>query len=378
MNKIDDIKNINYAKYLEDYSPSFVIEIYDNLKEYEYVIGNRITNPIKEAATSNTLYDIASLTKVFTSVLIYMAYEENKISLEDTIYNIDNNFINLKEVKIIDLLSHNQNILTNKYLGNINSKEDFYNTLYTAYVKDNIPTYVDAHYIILGILLEEIYNKSYDKLCQEKIFDVLGMKNTTFNPKKELCASNNYEHINGKIIDNIYPGLVHDPKARSAKKYGLNLGHASIFTTGKDLLKFLETFLNNRLLKKETINLMLNHKNTNEENYKLLNNLTSEKDINKAYSRAKEMNYDNLVSFTHNNMGVRYKNIIDEINDIPNKASDNSIVFSGYTGPAFTIDFDKKIIVLIMCNAIHNSKFNRHERKAKRVEIMNMIFDKLV
>ena len=158
------LEKINFEKYFDNHSPGYVIEIYNNGIEQEYVIGNSIIKPHVQKVTSDTLYDIASLTKVFTSVLIYMAKEENRIDLNSTVYSIDNNFVNLKNTKIIDLLSHNQNIWTDGYLGGINSKEDFYKKLYSAYVKENTPTYVDNHYIILGILLEEIYHMSYERL----------------------------------------------------------------------------------------------------------------------------------------------------------------------------------------------------------------------
>ena len=372
------INNINFDDYFEKHSPGYVIDIYNNGSRQEYVLGDRITNPNKEKATSETLYDIASLTKMFTGVLTYMAYEEGKIKLEDTIYSIDDNFINLKEVKIIDLLSHNQNIWTNGYLGSVNDKEEFYNILYSAYVKDNNPTYVDTHYIILAVVLEKIYNMSYEELCKTKIFNVLNMRNTTFNPDSNLCASNNFEHTSDKVIDDIYPGLIHDTKGRVAKRYGLNLGHASIFTTGKDMLTFLETFFNNKLLKKETIDFMLSHRNTNEDNYKKIVSLTNEKDVNKAYYELKKQDNSFSVPRTYNNMGTRYRNIIDSLNDVPNAASDNTISFSGYTCPMFSMDFDNKVIVLIMCNIIHNSKLNREERKALTVEIMNKIFDNIL
>lgn len=373
----NSIKNIEFNEYLEKHSPGYVIEIYNDNKRQEYIIGNKATKPILEQATSNTLYDIASLTKVFTSVLVYMAYEDGKLNLEDIVFNIDNNFTNLKNTKIRDLLSHNQNIWTNGYLGHATSKQDFFNILYSAYVKDSTPTYVDTHYIILGILLEKIYKMNYEDLCTNKIFRVLKMKDTTFNPKEESCASNNYEYNGNIVVNNIYPGLIHDTKGRLAKKYGLNLGHASIFTTGKDLLTFLETFFNHKLLKKETIELMLEHRNTNEENFRILKTITNEEDINRAYEMIKNNNFFPL-SRTYNNMGTRYRNIIDKINDVPNKASDNSISFSGYTGPMFTIDFDNKIIVIIMCNVIHNSRLDREERKAITFEIMNKIFNNLL
>lgn len=376
--KYDLLKKISIDEFFCKHSPGYVIEIYNNGKKQEYVIGNSLTNPEPKKVSKDTLYDIASLTKVFTSVLIYMASEEGKIDLNSTIFSVDKNFVNLKDIKIIDLLSHNQNIWTNGYLGDVHNKEDFYNILYSSYVNNKIPTYVDIHYIILGILLEKIYNMSYERLCQEKIFNTLNMKNTTFNPNPQNSASNNYEHTENKIIDDIYPGVIHDKKGRVAKQFGLNLGHASLFTTGRDLLLFLETFLNNKLLKRETISMMLEHRDINKENKEKLKILTGIENVNKAFNLLKEENKEYLLSKTYNNMGVRYRNIIDIHNDVPNQASDNTIVFSGYTGPMFAIDFDRKIIVIIMCNIIHNSKLDRDTRKAITVEIMNRIFDYIV
>ena len=370
--------NFDLSNYLNIHSSGYVIEILQNNITKEFVFGNKALIPNKEITTKDTLYDIASLTKVFTATLIYMAYEENLVNINDYVYNIDSNFKELKNVKIIDLLSHNQDIWTNGYLGDAKSKEEFYKILYSAYVKSNIPTYVDVHYMILSTILEKIYKKSFENICNEKIFKPLNMKNTTFNPNQNNCASNNYEQKGDKIVDYIHPGLIHDTKARVAKNFGINLGHASIFTTGKDLLIFLETFLNHSLLKEETIKLMLQHRETNKENFDKLKSIFNGNDINKMYEMLLNSNNYVILPRTYNNMGTRYRNIINKMNDIPNKASENSIAFSGYTGPMFTIDFDNKLIVIIMCNVIHNSRLNRYERKEKTIKIMNMIFDNLI
>ena len=126
---------------------------------------------------------------------------------------------------------------------------------------------------------------------------------------------------------------------------------------------------------------MLQHRNTNEDNFKALKEIVkNENDINKMYDIAIKDNSNlNLnLPLTYNNMGVRYRNNIDVLNDIPTKASNNSITFSGYTGPMFTIDFDNKVIVIIMCNVMHNTKLDRNTRKAKTLELMNIIFDNLI
>ena len=70
MNTNSLFKNINFENYFAKHSPGYVIEIFNKNERLEYVIGNKATNPKVEATSSDTLYDIASLTKTFTCVLV--------------------------------------------------------------------------------------------------------------------------------------------------------------------------------------------------------------------------------------------------------------------------------------------------------------------
>lgn len=371
--------NINLEKYFKTHSPGYVIEIYQNGQTKEVVLGNREIKPMVKECNEETLYDIASLTKTYTATLIYMAYEESLLDINEYVSTIDKRFCHLDKVTILDLLSHNQEIWTEGYLGSATSKEEFYQILFSSKVKSEIPTYVDTHYIILSTILEKIYSKSYDKILEEKIFTKLGLKNTTTNPYEENIASNNYETLNGKIIDYIKPGLIHDTKGRIAKELGITTGHASIFTTGYELLEFLKSFLDCTLLKEETIKLMLQHKDRNKENYNILKDLVSiNADVNIMAEEALEINSNLKLLRTYNNMGNRYRNKISLLNDIPLQCSDNSITFSGYTGPTYLIDFDKKIIIVVMCNVMHNTKLDRYQRKNITDSIVEEIYNELI
>lgn len=369
---------MNLEKYTKFHSPGYVIEIYNNGEEKEIVFGNREINPNIIECNSETLYDIASLTKVYTSTLVYMAYEEKKIDLYETIFSIDNRFSNLKDVRVIDLLSHNQEIWTDGYLGDAKSKEEFYKILFSAYVKNTFPTYVDTHYIILSTLLEKIYEKNFDEILQEKIFNKLGLKNTTTNPNGENISSNNFETLNENVVDFILPGVIHDTKGRIAKEFGITTGHASIFTTGKELLIFLKSFLEGTLLQKETIELMLSHEDRNQDNFEILKKVVPESNMNEMYEKAILKDLNLKVMWTYNNMGTRYRNPINQLNDVPEKCSDKTIAFSGYTGPSFVIDFEKKLIIIVMCNVLHNTKINRLDRKKTTEQIIEEICDSIL
>ncbi len=343
-------KNLNY------HSPGYVILTYQKGVTKSIVKGNRQVIPEVLECTKDTLYDIASLTKVYTATLVYMAYEENRLDINDDVKKIDDRFKNLDGVTILDLLSHNLEIWTDGYLGNAKTKEEFLQILFSSYVKRKVPTYVDTHYIILGVILEKIYHKTLEELYQEKIFAKLNLTKTTVNPSLDNVASNNYEYKEDIQIDLVLPGLIHDPKGRVAKDFGITTGHASIFTTGEELLEFLKTFLNNKLLKKETIDLMLKHDKRNSYNESI-----------------KDKKEEGEYLKTYNYMGIRYRNVIASLNDVPAEASADTVVFSGFTGPSFLIDFERKIIIVVMANVMHNTKLSREERK----KITDMIIARL-
>lgn len=105
----------------------------------------------------DSLFDIASLTKTFTAILIHKAVERKLFSLSDFVIDVDSRFVNLKQVTISDLLTHATEIWTDGYLGDVKSKDEFYELLFHSYVKGTQHRYIDVHYMILAVILEKIY-----------------------------------------------------------------------------------------------------------------------------------------------------------------------------------------------------------------------------
>jgi CubicO group peptidase (beta-lactamase class C family) len=386
--------NIDLNNYINKHATGYVIKTANlNNKPFEvstYVTGNAEIFPNTIKMTEKHLFDIASLTKVFTAICIFKAVEKKMLKLEDIIKNADDRFVNLDKVSILDLLAHRVEIWTDGYLGDAISKEDFYKRLFNSKVKKYDRCYVDAHFMILSIILEKIYKLSFDKIIDQEINVPLELKNTTFNPEyKDSIVSNNYGLVGDKMVEDAYPGVIHDTKARVAKKYGIYVGHAGIFTTAEDLFKVLMSFIDEKelLLKKDTINKMISHDNINEELFKSMMQYANQNDIsvtsinlNNMYEEIldKCSNPDNFFEYvfrSYNYMSTRFKNPIKAKNDVPEMASDNTIVFSGYTGPGFLIDFDRKIVILVMSNVCHMSKLNREERKKLSLEIMTKLYE---
>lgn len=90
--------------------------------------------------------------------------------------------------------------------------------------------YSDVHFLLLGFILERIFDKDLDEILQEQVWKPWGMADTQFGPV-ELAVP---------TVRGVEEGIVHDPKARLL---GRHAGSAGLFSTVKDLQIFLEHYL---------------------------------------------------------------------------------------------------------------------------------------
>ena len=90
--------------------------------------------------------------------------------------------------------------------------------------------YSDVHFLLLGFILERIFNQDLDVILQEQVWNPWRMTETQFGPV-ELAVP---------TVRGVEAGLVHDPKARLL---GRHAGSAGLFSTVKDLQIFLQHYL---------------------------------------------------------------------------------------------------------------------------------------
>ena len=131
--------------------------------------------------------------------------------------------------------------------------------------------YSDLNFITLGFILEEIYGRPLDEIARKEIFEPLNLKDTFFNPPKELqkriaasekgneyekqtCIEQGYDVSKYNFRNRIIWGEVHDGNC-----YFMNgvSGHAGLFSTAEETFKIAQQFLANQttLLKPETCKL---------------------------------------------------------------------------------------------------------------------------
>ena len=211
---------------------------------YRKVFGIRSLQPEKEALTFDTIFDMASVTKVMvTSCSIMMLVEEGKISLSDPLSKYIPAFGNRgkQNITIQQMLTHYSGLRPDLDL-------DFEWEGYEEAIKlacrerpDVIPgeefIYSDINFFMLGELVRVVTGKTLDQFAKERIFEPLGLKDTGYLPDSSLKSRiAPTEKRDGKMLR----GEVHDP---TTFRMGGVAGHAGLFSTASDTLAWAQMIL---------------------------------------------------------------------------------------------------------------------------------------
>lgn len=204
------------------------------------------STPVRE----NTIYDVASLTKIVaTTTLAMMLYEEGRLPLDAPVG------IALpgvqdpvkRAITIRQLLTHSSGFPGFRDLTAHEPLAEQILSTPLSYTPGTQSLYSDLGMILLGHIVEGITGKSLDQLAERRIFQPLGMADTQFRPAPAV-----HPRVAPTRPDSV--GVVHDSNARNV---GGVAGHAGLFSTGRDLSRFCQMMLNGgaTLLKPETIRL---------------------------------------------------------------------------------------------------------------------------
>ncbi|WJY28931.1 serine hydrolase [Sporosarcina trichiuri] len=217
------------------------------------------------AMRTNTIFDVASISKIFTTVAAMKLYEAGKIELDAPVADYIPEFaVNGKEaVTIRQLMTHTSGFTAWIPLHSQGETREDRLQLVFAQGLEAEPgtryTYSDLNMITLGAIIEKLSGKRLDQFVKEQITGPLGMKDTMYNPPASLkhrIAATEYQPEIGR---GLVWGEVHDENAWSL---GGVAGHAGVFSTAKDLGIFAHMILNDgryggkRILKPATVKLL--------------------------------------------------------------------------------------------------------------------------
>ncbi len=212
---------------------------------YHKAYGSRALDPRREPMTLDTVFDIASLTKVVsTTTCVMKLLEQGKIRLNDPVARYLPEFAqNGKEdITVRQLLIHYSGLREDLDLKEPwQGKETAYKMAFaeTPVVAPGSKfLYSDINFIVLGALVERVSGSTLDEYAARNIFTPLKMTHTRFRPPaawKKTIAPTQYDDNNVMLR-----GVVHDPTAR---RMGGVAGHAGLFSTGSDLSRFAQALM---------------------------------------------------------------------------------------------------------------------------------------
>ena len=222
-----------------------------------------LSHPLRQGAdsdfpiTPDTLFDLASVTKVIATTTIAMIlYERGLLELEAPVSGALPEFltgdVRRRTVTFRMLLAHSSGLPAyEKLFLKAKTREELLHAAYTVPLTadpGSRAAYSDIGFILLGLALERLAGEALDTFCQREIFGPLGMSNTTFNPPADLRSTipptaderevqgNPRSTFRGRIVQ----GEVQD---ENAFVLGGVAAHAGLFSTAEDVARFAHAMI---------------------------------------------------------------------------------------------------------------------------------------
>lgn len=294
----------------------------------------------KDAARvkSDTIYDLASLTKVVaTTTLAMIAYERGLLDLESPVERYVPEFRGEGKERVLvkDLLAHSGGLLwwTDLYRKFEGKNPEESKRCYLAticempldYAPRSKMVYSDLGILLLGEILERVTGKGLEELARTEVLDPLGMRDTMYHPPASMrprIAPTEIDSWRGRLVH----GEVHDENA-----FGLGgvAPHAGLFSTARSLAAFAQMMLNGG-----------------------------------AYGGKRLLNPATIALFT------RRANLVEGASralgwDTPSNPSSAGALFSqssyghtGFTGTSLWIDPERELFAILLTNRVHPTREN--------------------
>ena len=312
----------------------------DGKMAYLKAYGNKSVYPSQEKMTVNTVFDLASVSKpVGTAIAFMQLVEQGRVRLTD---NVSMHIPGFKpwtdtvtgrkiEIRVVDLLTHTSGLPPYAPVATIVEQSGAPNpTALMSWIsnckRDFKPTsdfqYSCLNFVTLQNILQNITGMKLMDYSKKNVFDVLGMKNTTYNPSGELLklVAPTEKQKDGSVL----LGRVHDPIANILNDG--NSGNAGVFSNAEDLAILAAALMND-----------------GEYNGKrVLGKLTLETMTRvpaQVMSEGRSLGWDNFSSYASNNGNLFHP--------------DRTFGHTGYTGTSFIVDPVSKTAVILLAHRVH-------------------------
>jgi CubicO group peptidase (beta-lactamase class C family) len=309
---------------------------YGNIREVRLQDGVFVPDPAQMNVDS--IFDLASVTKLFTCIAVLQLCERKKIALSSTIGSIDKRFLHIGDVTVEELLSFRAALQTTSRIDTAENAEQAQKLLFDIRPgpAPKKKFYTDMGAMVLKYVVESASGQSFREYLRQNILLPLGMNHTFAEVPKALLpntVSCNYERtVSGGqfCVDFDCPaGTVHDPKARLLRTLEPGpSGHAGLFSTLPDMTRLAEGLLQNALFSRETL-LSIG--------------------VNRTGSALTEGGYSQYMGYL-----CYSKHPVQTFSEVPASFGERTIALNGFTGNHFSVEPDQNRYMILLANRIHN------------------------
>ena len=320
---------------------------------YHYAVGQAQIYPEARDLREDTVFDIASLTKVVaTTTAVMLLLRDKALALDEPIHKYVPEFPN-EQITFIHLLTHSAGFPDHlplyedvqqeadrqgsDFIGSPAAKQFVLAKVCHTdrlYPPGEQYIYSDLGFMLLGYALEKISGTTLDRYCAEMIFAPLGMSTTFFRKHGEALRAGEYAATERcEWRRRIICGEVHDENAYAM---GGAAGHAGVFSTLDDIQQFMRTLYQcyqgkNDFIPEPIVRQFFTRQHLPENSTRALGwDTPSEKDSSGG----------ELLSKT-------------------------AVGHTGFTGTSIWFDLQRELVMLLFANRIHPSRNNQRFLKMR-------------
>ncbi len=309
-------------------------------------LGRLSYEPASGAVTPDTIYDLASLTKVVvTTTMAMILVDEDRIDIDKPVSSFLPKFRGgaKDRVSVFHLLTHSSGLdavmpLYKELQGKQAYLERIEN-LELGYEPGTKSVYSDLGEILLGEILERVAGEPLDGFAQRRILGPLGMRDTRFKPPASLferIAPTENDPWRGRLLR----GEVHDENAFAL---GGVAAHAGLFGTAPDLARFAQMLLNGGVYDQHRI--------------------VSRETLERFTRRAGIPDSSRALGWGTPSPGSSSGALL----------SPRSFGHTGFTGTSLWIDPDRQLFVILLTNRVHPTRENATLPKTVRAAVADAV-----
>ncbi len=306
-------------------------------KEKVYTALGGQKNESGEAIDENSLFDLASLTKLFTAFALMRLMEEGRLDPDRPVTFYEPRFRELGRLTVGEIMRFSPGLRTHERVDAQSTREEALRQLFSVFPVELPPRpYNDLHAMVLKYVLEAAAGMPMMDCLRLRFLNPLGLTHTFCQVPEELkasCVSSDREHrIEGDrwiLREGVAPGTPHDPKARVLNLTGDDCpGHAGIFSTVGDLSRLCQALLRGEALSPRSLEYL-------------------------SGNRTRGRNPDGSVGQCLGSLCF-IRHPVQHFSEIPVYMGDRAFGISGFTGCRLALDPERGIFVLFLGSRVQN------------------------